>query len=70
VTRICLGVHRKLEKSGALNVTERLQIANNLLFILFTMKLCQQIYINPGIDFFLFVSSVLKDEDLERGNKS
>jgi hypothetical protein len=38
VTRICMGIYRKLEKSGVLNVTERLQIANNL-------KICYLYYL-------------------------
>jgi hypothetical protein len=30
VTKICMDIYRKLEKSKVLNVTERLQILNNL----------------------------------------
>jgi hypothetical protein len=30
VTKICMDIYRKFEKSRVLNVTERLQIPNNL----------------------------------------
>jgi hypothetical protein len=52
VTKMCMDLYRKLEKSRFLNIIERLQIPNIL--EIFTMKICPKIYINPCIDFFYF----------------
>ena len=62
VTKICMDIYRKLEKSRVLNVTERLQILNNS-EICYLYKLQWKYvkkYISIQASIFLFVSSVLK----------
>jgi hypothetical protein len=57
VTKICMDIYTKLEKSRVLNVTERLQIPNNFeICYLYNLqwKYVKK-YINPGIDFFVCI---------------
>jgi hypothetical protein len=42
VTKICMDLYRKLEKSRVLNITENLQVPN-ILEICYLYKLCQKI---------------------------
>jgi hypothetical protein len=62
VTKICMDIYGKLEKSRVLNIIERLQISN----ILEICYLCNlqwkyvKKYISIQASIFLFVSSVLK----------
>jgi hypothetical protein len=53
VTKICMDISRKFEKSHRTFTNS--YYFRNLLSIWFTMKICQNIYINPGIDFFFFL---------------
>jgi hypothetical protein len=62
VAKICMDIYRKLEKSRVLNVTERLQIPDNLeICYLYNLqwKYVKK-YISIQTSIFLFVSSVLK----------
>jgi hypothetical protein len=61
VTKICMDIYRKLEKSRVLNIIERLQISN-ILEICYLYNLQWKYvkkYISIQVSIFLFVSSVL-----------
>jgi hypothetical protein len=62
VTKICMDIYRKLEKSKVLKVTERLQIPNNLeiCYLYNLQRKYVKKYISIQALIFLFVSSVLK----------
>jgi hypothetical protein len=70
VTKICMDIYRKLEKSRVLNVTERLQIRNNLeicyLYNLQWKYVKKYIHVSIQASIFLFVSSVLKRTTIKR----
>jgi hypothetical protein len=66
VTKICMDIYRKLEESRVLNVKERLQIPKNLeICYLYNLqwKYVKK-YISIQASIFLFVSSVLNNEQI------
>jgi hypothetical protein len=64
MTKICMDIYRKLEKSRVLNIIEGLQVPNILEICYLYSLLWKYVkkYISIQASIFLFVSSVLKFE--------
>jgi hypothetical protein len=57
VTKICMDMYRKLEKSTVLNIMKRLQVPYilEIIHIIYNENMSRNIYINAGIDFFVCI---------------
>jgi hypothetical protein len=67
VTKICMDIYRKLEKSTVLNIIERLQVPYilEICYLHYLQWKYFKKYVSIQASIFLFVSSVLK----RRGNR-
>jgi hypothetical protein len=67
VTKICMDIYRKLEKSGVLNIREGLQISDILEICYLYNLLWEYVkkYLSIQASIFLFASSVLKSQNIQ-----